>query len=167
MIIRKIKSDEEYFLREMLYQAIFIPPGKPPLPRSITGQPELARYIKDWGKGAFDLAYVAEHNGMLIGAIWGRQFVLPKVGYGYVDGFTPEISMAIKEAHRGRGIGAALLENISASYNERGVSAISLSVDKLNPAFKFYQKNGFEYHEETGTAITMIKWLSKGNATSR
>ncbi|MDN5011321.1 N-acetyltransferase [Streptococcus sp. SN3] len=45
--IRPLKKEEIPLLEEFLYQAIFIPSGLEPLPRSILKEPELEMYIKD------------------------------------------------------------------------------------------------------------------------
>ena len=48
--IRPLKPEGIPLLEEFLYQAIFIPQGLEPLPRSILKEPELEMYIKDFGK---------------------------------------------------------------------------------------------------------------------
>ena len=40
-IIREIRPEEYTFLREFLYQAIYLPKGVEPPPRSVVDQPEL------------------------------------------------------------------------------------------------------------------------------
>ena len=47
-IIRPLELEDEPFLWEMLYQAIYVPEGKTPLPREIIQIPELARYVQSW-----------------------------------------------------------------------------------------------------------------------
>ena len=39
--LRKAAESEEPFLWEMLYLAVFVPPGAPPIPRSILSEPAL------------------------------------------------------------------------------------------------------------------------------
>ena len=48
--IRPLKSEGIPLLEEFLYQAIFIPQGLEPLPRSILKEPDLEMYIKDFGQ---------------------------------------------------------------------------------------------------------------------
>ena len=48
--IRPLKPEEIPLLEEFLYQAIFIPQGLEPLPRSILKEPDLEMYIKDFGQ---------------------------------------------------------------------------------------------------------------------
>lgn len=48
-IIRKIRPKEYSLLREFLYQAIYLPVGVDPPPRSVVDLPELQVYIADFG----------------------------------------------------------------------------------------------------------------------
>lgn len=157
MIIREIALNETWFLKEMLYEALFVPEGHPKLPRTILDDPALSKYIENWGKDDLDVGIVAEHHGDLIGAIWGRLFSTDNKGYGFIDEETPELSMAVKENHRGKGIGTKLLDAVSEAYKHKGVKALSLSVDKQNLAFKLYKRAGFETVWENETSATMKK----------
>jgi [ribosomal protein S18]-alanine N-acetyltransferase len=161
-MIRPVKPNEIKFLKDMLYEALYVHEGEPLLPRSIIYEPEIVKYIKDWGK-PFDCAIVAQNNNELTGAIWGRMFQLPETGYGYIDEETPEISMAVKSNYRGQGIGTKLIEAISQEYLKLNIKAISLSVDKRNKALNLYQRAGFVIVAENGTAWTMKKRLSSKN----
>lgn len=48
--IRKIREDEYDLLDDFIYEAIFIPEGVEPLPKSIINQPDLQVYISNFGK---------------------------------------------------------------------------------------------------------------------
>lgn len=160
MNYREIDSREIKFLKEMLYEALFVPEGQPPFPLSILDKPEISNYIDNWGQLPNDLAIVAEFNNELIGAIWGRSFQPPKIGFGFVDRETPEISMAIIKSFRNKGIGTRLIEEISNRYAKKKIKAISLSVDELNKAKNLYERSGFEIIANTGTSVTMKKELN-------
>lgn len=157
MVIRELKQTESDFLAEMLYQAIFIPEGAEPLPREVIEHESLSKYIDHWGKDEFDIAFVMEYNDQLIGAIWGRLFTQENKGFGYVDDYTPELSMAVRSEFRNQGIGTKLLMVIESEYQKTGVTQLSLSVDKANPASHLYQRLGYEIVEETKTSWTMKK----------
>lgn len=60
MKIRPIVSSEYIFLDDFLYDAIFIPEGIMPPEKSIIQQPELQKYIADFGKDKDDYCLVAE-----------------------------------------------------------------------------------------------------------
>lgn len=152
---RTLRRGEEDFLREMFYDALYVREGQDPYPLTVIDLPELAKYTINWGKQPGDVAIVAEYKGEPIGAIWGRIFRVPDIGYGFVDEQTPEISMAVKASYRGQGIGGQLIEHIINHYKTMGVKALSLSVDKENKAKHLYERKGFSFHSNEGTAITM------------
>ena len=76
MQIRILKNSEISFLKEMLYEAIFIPEGMQKPPKSIINDQSLAHYYENWGKDIYDIALVIEIDGEFIGAIWGRKFFI-------------------------------------------------------------------------------------------
>jgi len=156
---RDIQKEEYQFLEDMLYQALFVPPGQARFPISIIEKPEIRKYIKDWNQKEDDLAIVGVKDDELIGAIWGRKFRKENKGYGFIDEDTPEISMAVRPEYRNRGIGTILINQIETKYLEMGISKLSLSVDKLNPAKKLYTRCGYRLYEEQETSITMVKQM--------
>jgi ribosomal protein S18 acetylase RimI-like enzyme len=158
VIIRKAEISEIWFLEEMLYESLYVTIGEPALPRSIIFEPEIYKYIKNWGR-PYDCACVALNNDELIGVIWGRLFSSPEIGYGYFNDETPEIGIAVKSEFRSRGIGTRLIEAISQEYLKMNIEAISLSVDKRNKALNLYVRTGFEIVAENGTTWTMRKIL--------
>lgn len=156
---RQINQEEYLFLKEMLYEALFVPPGKPKFPKSILEEPDIIKYVNNWNQQEDDLAIVALVEDELIGAIWGRKFLESKKGYGFVDENTPEFSMAVKEEYRNKGIGTTLINLIESEFLRLGIDQLSLSVDKLNPAKNLYTRCGYELYEEEETAVTMLKKL--------
>lgn len=158
--IRDIKSDEISHLDDFLYDAIFVPEGLEKPDKEIIKLPGLSRYIKDFGKDT-DLCLVAELNGDLIGAIWTRIFTEIEKGYGFVDTKTPELSMSIIENYRNKGIGTKLLTAIINKLTQLNYNHVSLSADKLNYAFRLYNRFGFETVESDEKSATMIKRLKK------
>ena len=155
MTIRKIAENEIGFLKEMLYEAIFVDDGQPKLPKSIIEEPTLKKYIDNFGSDKFDLCLVAVENGELIGACWGRLFKEKNKGYGFLDSETPELSIAIKEQYRNKGIGTKLIEAIGQLYREIEIKSISLSVDRENLSVGLYKRIGFKVMLETEKSIVM------------
>jgi len=65
LLIRPLRSDDEPFLWEALYHAIYLPPAEPATTISITDvmRPELARYVHGWMRQPGDLGFLAEQAG--------------------------------------------------------------------------------------------------------
>lgn len=141
----------------MLYQAIYVPEGTQ-LPREIIKQPDLFKYIEDFGK-ADDYCLVAEQMGRLVGAIWIRLFPIENKGYGFVDNLTPEMSMAVLKEYRNNGVGRMLLKSLIERFTNDKYKKISLSVDKSNFAYGFYKKYGFQDYKDTEKSITMVRQM--------
>ena len=57
-IIREIKEAEYPLLKDFLYEAIFVPEGVEPPPKSIVNTPELQVYIEDFGASVHDKALI-------------------------------------------------------------------------------------------------------------
>lgn len=60
--IRSISEGEYILLNDFLYEAVFVPPGISPPPKSIINQPELQVYIADFGTKKDDIGLIAEVN---------------------------------------------------------------------------------------------------------
>lgn len=156
--IREIKPVEYEFLREMLYEAIYFADENQRLPKSIVFEPQLSKYIDNFGQKG-DLAFVIIVENQLVGAIWTRLFPESNGGYGFFDEETPELSMAIKENYRNRGFGTRLLKKLLEALKINGFEKVSLSVDKRNRALDLYRRIGFETVSEQKTSLTMLKKL--------
>ena len=156
---RVLQVREEYFLKEMLYEALFVPDGQKPFHPSILENPNIRKYISNWGRDDNDIAIVAMRQDQLIGAIWGRSFKLSNSGYGYVDDHTPEISMAVKEGFRNMGIGNQLLSKIEEAYFNLSVRQLSLSVDIRNRAIHLYKRRNYQEFKTEGSSATLVKQL--------
>ncbi len=153
--VRKVKKTDEPILREMLYQALYVPPGEAPFPRSVIHKPEIKRYVEDWGRPD-DHGVVAVHRGKSIGAAWMRLLVGQDRGFGYVDDFTPELSIAVLPAYRGKEAGTKLLGRLM-DIAQSHFHSVCLSVAFNNPAFHLYQRFGFETVKSEGTSHIMVR----------
>lgn len=155
--IRPLTRDDESFLWHALYHALHVPSGADRFPPEIVRQPALARYVARWMQRPGDLGFVAEARDVPIGAAWLRCWTASDRGFGFVDEATPELSMSIVPAHRGRGIGTELLRRLL-SDAERAFEAVSLSVSESNPARRMYERAGFVHvGEPDGGSVTMVK----------
>lgn len=155
--IRPIIDQDIPFLWEMLYESLFVSDGQEPFSREVIHEPNISKYIKDWGREG-DLGFVAvDKNGQSIGAITVRYYNEDNKGYGYVGDDVPELNMAIVKEYRGEGIGYSLLKVLIEDLKKKRVKRLSLSVDPRNiAAVKLYQKFGFERVGKVETSITMV-----------
>lgn len=89
---------------------------------------------------------VIEQHGEAIGRLyieeWPSQFRV--------------IDIALRPPIQGRGIGAAILEDILAMARGRG-KAVSIHVEKNNPAMRLYLRLGFRPVEEKGV-YELLEW---------
>lgn len=113
-IIRKLSPEEYGLLREFLYQAIYLPEGIEPPPRSVVDLPELQVYIADFGTRSGDYCLVAEVKKQVVGAVWSRIME----DYGHIDGSTPSLAISLLPEYRGLGIGTRLLLTLVKEQSE-------------------------------------------------
>ena len=146
-----MRKEEYCLLSHFLYQAIYIPNGIEPPPKSIINCPELQEYIIDFGKRKHDKALVAEIQENVVGAIWVRIMN----DYGHIDNDTPSLAMSIYKEYRRLGIGTSLLKQLLSVERLAGYSKISLSVQKSNYAVKMYKKAGFTVVDENSKEYIM------------
>jgi ribosomal protein S18 acetylase RimI-like enzyme len=153
--IRPLAATDVPLLRHYLRLSIFVRPGDPPSPADAVDAPEIACYVEDWGRYGDDgLLAVDDATGADLGAAWLRLWPGMETGYGFVDRSTPELAIAVRPEHRGRGIGTCLLDALldRASLRHR---AVSLSVSLDNPAVALYQRHGFRAIAESSGTLTM------------
>lgn len=155
--IRAMKKEEYVLLQDFLYQAIFVPEGMEPPPKSIIHLPELQEYVAGFGGREHDRAFVAEVKGKVVGAVWSRIME----DYGHIDGGAPSLAIALYKEYRGRGIGTALLKEFLASLKAEGYTKVSLSVQKENAAVKLYEKTGFSIYRENTDDYIMRVFLTE------
>lgn len=153
--IRKIQKQEYPLLDNFLYEAIFVPEGIEPPPKSIISSPELQIYVKRFGESKDDWGLVAEVGGKIVGAVWVRIMN----DYGHIDDETPSLAISLYKKYRGFGIGTAMMKEILTLLKSHGYSRVSLSVQKANYAAKMYLKIGFEIVRENEEEYIMVYYL--------
>lgn len=150
--IREMLPGEYGLLDEFLYQAIHTEPGEPRPPRSVTAGPALGAYVEGFGRTG-DVAVCAEEGGEVVGAAWARLMR----GYGFAGDGVPELAVSVLPGHRGRGVGTALLSSLIERCSELGHPALSLSVQRSNPAVRLYERLGFrEVSGDDGEAVMAL-----------
>ncbi len=154
--IREMKEEEYPLLNDFLYEAIYIPEGVNPPPKSIINTPELQEYVLNFGKSKHDKALAAEIKGKIAGAVWVRIMN----DYGHIDDETPSLAMSVHKEYRGMGIGTELLKELLSILKSGGYRKVSLSVQKANYAVNMYKKAGFRVIDENEEEYIMAAYLS-------
>jgi GNAT superfamily N-acetyltransferase len=157
--LRPATSDDLELLKRALFEAVSWNPGRelPPY-EFVIAHPELARYHEGWGRKG-DLGVIAERDGEAVGASLCRLFTAENHGHGYVDDETPELAVAVWAGHRGEGIGTRLMNAVEDAARDAGCSQISLSVDAGNPAWRLYERLGYETLTVDDEGVRMLKQL--------
>jgi GNAT superfamily N-acetyltransferase len=155
-ILRAALPEDEDILTQMLYLAIYTPPGSPPPDPAAIRRPELQRYVRGWGRPG-DLGFLAVDGdrGDVTGAAWLRLFPDDEPGYGYAGPGIPELTIAVRPFARGAGLGTRLLVHLIAAAR-RQFQALSLSVAEPNPARRLYERFGFSTLSHQGGTLTML-----------
>ncbi|MBP5584109.1 MAG: GNAT family N-acetyltransferase, partial [Bacteroidales bacterium] len=135
-----------------LYEAIFIPEGANPPPKSIINSEELQIYIRDFGMFSDDNCLVAETDGKIVGAVWSRIMN----DYGHVGDGIPSLAISLYKEFRNKGIGTELLSQMLQLLRHEGYANVSLSVQKANYATNMYIKTGFAVVKETEEEYIMV-----------
>ena len=148
-LIRRGGQKDVPFLRDMLRHAFYWRENRPD-----TGDLPVYRYVAGWGRKG-DAAAIAIDDARPAGAAWYRLFRRDEPGFGFIDESTPELAIAVVPSQRGKGIGSDLLSALMARARSEGFDALSLSVDRDNPALALYERHGFRKVAETPHAYTM------------
>jgi GNAT superfamily N-acetyltransferase len=160
--IRLAQPDDEPFTWDMGWEATAVDDGMRALGREAAfAIPHVRHYLDGWGRTG-DAAVVAVMNGQRLGAAWYRLFPAEDPGPGFVATDVPELSIGVAAEARGTGIGSALLDALLTLARQKGYRAVSLSVDRQNPARRLYERKGFRdagISNPTDTSVTMILQL--------
>ena len=153
--LREIQKQEYPLLDNFLYEAIFIPEGTEPPPKTIITSPELQVYVEHFGELKDDKGLAEEIDSKIVGAVWIH--ILDN--YRHTDDKTPSLAISLYKEYRGFGIGTVMMKEILALLKTHGYSRVSLSVQKANYAAKMYLKVGFEIVRENEEEYIMVNYL--------
>ena len=143
-VIREVEPSDLPFLWDMLWEAAAVDAGmRVHGKKAALASPLNRKYLAGWGRPG-DAGVVAfDDTGQRLGAAWYRAFPVEAPGYGFVAADVPELSIGVREDARGRGVGTALIEALLRTARNQGYRAVSLSVDRENPARALYERSGF------------------------
>lgn len=158
--IRTAVDEDQSFLTSMLSESVNWDVTRPRTSlEQMLGSAQLRLYVEDWG-GPGDLGTIAEDTvGAPIGAAWLRHLQADRHGYGFVRSDIPEASIAVRRPWRGHGVGDRLLAELEGAAREAGVRALSLSVERDNPALRLYRRRGYRTVASLGGSNTMLLQL--------
>jgi GNAT superfamily N-acetyltransferase len=159
-IIRSALPDDLPFLWDMIWEASAVDPGMRAMGRKAAlTLPHVRKYLDGWGRPGDGGVVAVARDGRRLGAAWYRCFPAEDSGYGFVAPDVPELSIGVAVEARGRGVGGALLDALLAMARRQGYRALSLSVDRRNPARRLYERKGFRdagVSDAADTSVTMI-----------
>ena len=158
--VRLVTPDDEPFLWDMGWEATAVDDGMRALGREQAfSRPEVRKYLAGWGRPGDAGVVAVDAAGNRLGAAWYRLFPAHDPGYGFVAADIPELAIGVAAAARGQGVGGALLDALLALARDQGWRAVSLSVDRANPARRLYERKGFRdagVSLLTDSSITLI-----------
>lgn len=84
--MRPLTLEDQPFLWEMLYQALYVPKGQTAPPPEVIHLPELAGYVQGWGREG-DRGFLASDaaTDQPVGAVWLRLMTGESKGYAYIE----------------------------------------------------------------------------------
>jgi ribosomal protein S18 acetylase RimI-like enzyme len=163
VIVRAVRADDLPFLWDMGWEATAVDPGMRALGREAAlALPSVRKYLSGWGRAGDAGVVGLDEDGRRLGAAWYRLFPPDDPACGFVASDVPELSIGVRDGARGRGVGGALLEALLSAAREQGYRAVSLSVDRQNPARRLYERVGFRdagISDPSESSVTMIAML--------
>jgi GNAT superfamily N-acetyltransferase len=144
-MLRPVERRDIRFLRDMLRHAYYWRLEE-------DRERPVYRYVQNWGRPG-DAGVLALDGAHPAGAAWYRLFTERQPGFGFVDERTPELTLAVVPARRGRGTGREMLTALLDRARVDGYDAISLSAAKEQTSY--YGGFGFQAVHETPYAVTM------------
>jgi GNAT superfamily N-acetyltransferase len=121
--------------------------------------PQVRRYFVGLGRPGDAGVVAVTADGARLGVAWYRLFPAEEPGWGFIAVDVPELAMGVVPEARGRGLGGALLDALLALAREQRHRALSLAVDRQNPARRLYERKGFRdagISDPTDSDVTMV-----------
>ncbi len=158
--VRAAVVDDVPFLWDMAWEAAAVAPDVRNMGKEAAlALPEIRKYLDGWGQTGDSAVVATELGGRRLGAAWYRLFPAYAPGYGWVSEDIPELSIGVIPDARGQGVGGRLLEEIKSLAQAQGYEALSLSVDRANPALRLYERHGFRdagVSQPSDSSLTML-----------
>ena len=155
---RKQNQDDDQFLREMLFEAVFwsrTEEERPSLEEGLSYD-YTKHVLVDFGNRKGDIAIIAESDGIKVGAAFIRYWNDDINIRGYISEDIPVLVIGVVKGYRHQGVGGILLESLKTVAKENDISRISLCVTKSNVAYHLYTKQNFEIVEDIDSSYNML-----------
>ncbi|MEM7673660.1 MAG: GNAT family N-acetyltransferase [Verrucomicrobiota bacterium] len=154
--LRQVGEQDQEFLLEMLYIALWDAPDEPRRPRSVLEKPSIKKFVEGWGRrDDFGLLAIDPSSDRRIGVIWARLD-----GYGAPDGFGceyPCLGIAVIDGFQSQGVGSYLMSRFIEVLRSR-VEGLRLGVHPRNDrAMGLYSKFGFAQYAIGGGGYPQMK----------
>lgn len=158
--LRSLEPGDTDHIDWCLYTAVTWSPEREGYPiEPILAHPNIVVFREGWGRPG-DFGVLASIEGARVGVAFARAFTSERHSSGYIDDATPEIAIAVDQAHRGRGIGRILLDALAHAAHGNGFTALSLAVDDGNPAEHLYERAGYTTVSREDGDVVMVRRLS-------
>ena len=161
--IRPLQPDDEPFQYDMAWEYLAMNPERRALGRdAVMALPQVRRYLVGLGRPGDTGVVAVTADGQRLGVAWYRHFSAEEPGWGFIAADIPELSIFVVAEARGRGVGSALLDALVELAREQGHRALSLSVNRQNPARRLYERKGFRdagLSDATAPSVIMIAHL--------
>lgn len=120
--------------------------------------------VKGYGDGALDYYFAGKEDWICVAEVGGRiEGFLSIEVHRENKNFLYYDDLSVSKAHRGKGIGTALLDKGEAYCKALGLSTLLLHVETDNErARALYEKRGFTLLKTDGTRLCLVKRLPGG-----
>jgi GNAT superfamily N-acetyltransferase len=168
--IRSLQSDDEPFVWDMAWEYVAMNAEMRARGRdAFMAQPQVRRYHVGLGRPGDTGVVAVTEDGHRLGVAWYRLFSAEEPGWGFIAADIPELAIFVVAEARGRGVGSALLDALLALAWEQSHRALSLSVNRHNPARRLYERKGFRdagISDASAASVIMIARPGERCATS-
>jgi GNAT superfamily N-acetyltransferase len=153
---RPATAEDAAFLTSMLIETVNWLPERNWTRERIMSDEATAHYVQGWPRPGDSGVIAVDPRGRPIGAAWLRTFPADDPGYGFVSADVPELTIAVTADRRGQGVGRAQLRAAHRQARGAGITKVSLSVERANPARRLYLAEGYRTIESGRDSDTMI-----------